>query len=382
MANWQTVPMGELCSIQSGKSDTKDAVADGPYAFFDRSKSIKRSSRFLHDCEALIIPGEGAEFLPRHFVGKFDLHQRAYALFDFSSRVVVKFLYYYLHYVADYFPSVAVGATVKSLRMRHFEQLPVRLADSATQQRIVVSLDKAFEGIAIAKANAERNLQNARELFEGFHRTAFSRAREVSTIQRLGAIASFRNGINYTKQSKGRSVRIIGVRNFRDNFWVPMNDLASVTLDGELSAVDAVEEGDILSVRSNGNPELIGRCMLVGKFSGEVTHSGFTIRIRLLGRDALPVYVSQFLKSRDVRRRLVDGGTGSNIKSLNQSMLSVLAIPLPPVATQQCLVDEIDAMTEATSKLADMAIQKLAAINELKRSLLDHAFNDRLSDAK
>lgn len=87
MADWQTVPMRELCSIQSGKSDTKDAVADGPYAFFDRSKSIKRSSRFLRDCEALIIPGEGAVFLPRHFVGKFDLHQRAYALFNFSSRL-------------------------------------------------------------------------------------------------------------------------------------------------------------------------------------------------------------------------------------------------------------------------------------------------------
>ena len=108
MTSWQTAPMGELCSIQSGKSDTKDAVADGPYAFFDRSKSIKRSSRFLRDCEALIIPGEGAEFLPRHFVGKFDLHQRAYALFDFSPRIEVKFLFHYLHHVADYFPRVAV----------------------------------------------------------------------------------------------------------------------------------------------------------------------------------------------------------------------------------------------------------------------------------
>ena len=137
MANWQTVSMGELCSIQSGKSDTKDAVSDGQYAFFDRSKSIKRSSRFLRDCEALIIPGEGAEFLPRHFVGKFDLHQRAYALFDFSPRIDVKYLYHYLHHVADYFPRVAVGATVKSLRLRHFEQLPVRLTDLETQRRAV-----------------------------------------------------------------------------------------------------------------------------------------------------------------------------------------------------------------------------------------------------
>ena len=168
--------MGELCSIQSGKSDTKDAVVEGPYAFFDRSKTIKRSSRFLCDCEALIVPGEGAEFLPRHFVGKFDLHQRAYALFDFSSRIDVKFLYHYLHHVAGYFPSVAVGATVKSLRLRHFEQLPVRLTDPVTQRRIVTILNEAFEGIATAKANAEKNLQSARDLYEGQLDSLFSSA--------------------------------------------------------------------------------------------------------------------------------------------------------------------------------------------------------------
>ena len=163
---WKIVPMGKLCSISSGESDTQDAVADGPYAFFDRSKTIKRSSRFLYDCEALIIPGEGKEFLPKHFEGKFDLHQRAYALFDFLPELDVRFLYHLLHHRSDYFPSVAVGATVKSLRRRHFEDLPVPVPPLAEQQRIVGLLDEAFEGLATAKANAEKNLQNARALFE------------------------------------------------------------------------------------------------------------------------------------------------------------------------------------------------------------------------
>ncbi len=103
---WQTVPMGELCSISSGDSDTQDAVENGAYAFFDRSRTIKRSSRYLYDCEALIIPGEGKEFLPKHFTGKFDLHQRAYALFDFYDRIDVKFLYYFLHHERDYSPAL------------------------------------------------------------------------------------------------------------------------------------------------------------------------------------------------------------------------------------------------------------------------------------
>src|SRR6185369_13217197 len=115
------------------------------------------------------------------------------------------------------------------------------------QRRIVGILNEAFEGMAIARANAEKNLQNARELFEAHHSSVFSRVRKESVNRSLGEIATFRNGINYTKQSKGSSVPIIGVKDFQNHFWVPSDGLDSVTLDGDLSDADTVAEGDILS---------------------------------------------------------------------------------------------------------------------------------------
>ena len=194
-SGWQTIPLGQLCSIKSGKSDTKDAVKDAEYAFFDRSRTVKKSTRYLYDCEALIIPGEGTEFLPRHFIGKFDLHQRAYALFDFSNRIDVRFLYNFLHHKSDYFPQVAVGATVKSLRLRHFEQLPVSLTTIPEQKRIVGILDEAFDGIATAKANAEKNLQNARAIFESYLQSVFTQRGEGWELKTLEQIAiSFGRG--------------------------------------------------------------------------------------------------------------------------------------------------------------------------------------------
>lgn len=54
--NWQTKKLGELCKISTGKSNANEAIKDGEYPLFDRSKTIKRSTRFLFDCEALIIP--------------------------------------------------------------------------------------------------------------------------------------------------------------------------------------------------------------------------------------------------------------------------------------------------------------------------------------
>jgi len=375
---WQTVPMAQLCSIKSGKSDTQDAVEGGPYAFFDRSRTIKRSSRYLFDCEALIIPGEGTEFLPRHFTGKFDLHQRAYALYGFSDRIDVKYLYYVLHYQRDYFPRVAVGATVKSLRLRHFEQLPVPLASLPEQRRIVATLDEAFAAVGTARANAEQNLRNAHEAFENFRESVFIRPRVNGHETALGALASFRNGINYTKGSRGERVKVVGVGEFQDHFWAPLDGLREVTVDGELHPSDALRRGDILVVRSNGNPQLVGRCVVAGDVAERITHSGFTIRIRLSGADVLPRYLCHFLKSTTSRKRLADGGTGMNIKSLNQTTLSRLSVPVPSLSEQEGVIGKLDSLDAETECLSSIYQRKLDALDALKQSLLHQAFTGAL----
>lgn len=80
--------MGNIVTISNGNSNVQDAVTeskDGLYPFFDRSEDIKYLPTFLFDKEAIIYPGEGAEFMPRYFRGKFALHQRCYAIFDFKE---------------------------------------------------------------------------------------------------------------------------------------------------------------------------------------------------------------------------------------------------------------------------------------------------------
>lgn len=258
------------------------------------------------------------------------------------------------------------------------ENYPIPIPPIDEQHRIVAILDDAFEAIATAKANAEKNLRNAREVFENYHQSIFAKPGLSTRVVKLGDIATFRNGINYTKQSKGQSVLIIGVKDFQNNLWAPMDDLDRVTLDGTLSELDAVAEGDILAVRSNGNPELIGRCMLVGPTSAPATHSGFTIKIRLNTIDAMPSYVCQFLKSLEVRRQMIAGGNGANIKSLNQGTLSAITIPLPSRRDQGEVIEKIEAMADSVARLQDLVACKLASLDELKQSLLHQAFSGQL----
>lgn len=120
--------LGDIATITNGDSNVQDAVSEpkeGMYPFFDRSEDVKYLPTFLFDKEAIIYPGEGTEFMPRYIKGKFALHQRCYAIFDFKDTVTALFLYFYLKTQNFYFVKNAVGSTVPSLRLDTFQKLKV-----------------------------------------------------------------------------------------------------------------------------------------------------------------------------------------------------------------------------------------------------------------
>ncbi len=266
-------------------------------------------------------------------------------------------------------PFVKVKGTLQQL---------CRIPPLPEQQRIVGVLDEAFDGIATAKANAETNLQNARAIFQSHLQYVFTQRGKGWVEKPLGELASFRNGINFTKSSRGESVKIVGVRNFQQNFWAPLDDLDTVTTDGVLPDSDMLKENDVLFVRSNGNMALIGRSVLVGKIADKITHSGFTIRARLNGEGVAARYLCHFLKSNNARQKMIDGGIGTSIKSLNQTTLSQLIVPLPSADQQTSIAAQVDAIDAETQRLATLYQRKLTALEELKKSLLHQAFTGQL----
>lgn len=137
--SWSKVILGDVATIQTGRSNRQDAVPDGSFPLFDRSQEPKRSNRYLLNCEAVIVPGEGREFVPRYYDGPFDLHQRVYALSAFKG-IDGRFLYYALTAHRAYFAQVATGATVKSLRKGMFEQFAFRAPGLGTQRKIAAVL--------------------------------------------------------------------------------------------------------------------------------------------------------------------------------------------------------------------------------------------------
>ena len=146
---WEEVRLGGVADIKSGKRNAQDAKQDGLYPLFDRSKEIKRSDKYLFDDFAVIVAGEGKEFFPRYYAGKFDLHQRAYAIYNFTDDVFGLFVYYVLYSRRKYFEEVAVGSTVKSLRLNHFQDFLLPLPRLKEQKKIAEVLGVVDEEIRV-----------------------------------------------------------------------------------------------------------------------------------------------------------------------------------------------------------------------------------------
>ena len=257
------------------------------------------------------------------------------------------------------------------------ENREINLPRLNDQARIVTLLDEAFADIATAKANAEKNLQNARDLLESHLQAAFTQQADWE-LKAFGELAEFRNGINFNKSSKGNEIKIVGVRDFQKNFWAPLDDLETIIPDGEIPATDLIESGDLLFVRSNGNPELIGRTLLIGDLNERITHSGFTIKARLHHTELSPIYLCHYLKSGLLRREMIEGGNGANIKSLNQGTLSRLKIAFPDKSKQLLIVEHLETVQAEIAELESIYRQKLTALDDLKKSLLHQAFSGQL----
>ncbi|MFV2028817.1 restriction endonuclease subunit S [Neisseria sp. S1] len=156
IGDWERKRLGDVATIKTGISNREDSDSTGKYTFFDRSQDVRKSNRYLYDCEAVIMAGEGSEFLPKYFVGKFDLHQRSYAIMDFQECSSL-FMFYYLHLMNDYFCNQAVGSTVKSLRLPMFTEMPIILPTTKKEQTQIGNFFRQLDKtIALQAAELEK----------------------------------------------------------------------------------------------------------------------------------------------------------------------------------------------------------------------------------
>lgn len=183
--------------------------------------------------------------------------------------------------------------------------------------------------------------------------------------KKLGELAEFKNGLNFSKDSWGNGLKIIGVSDFQDRLYPDYSRLDEINPAGVVREADYLREGDFLFVRSNGNRKLIGRSLFIQDMSQKLSHSGFTIRVRFTSTKVYRRFFIYVFRSSLIRMILTAYGGGTNINNLNQGILSRLDVPLPPLPTQR----KIAAILTAYDDLIEVNKRRIALLEKMAEEL-------------
>jgi type I restriction enzyme S subunit len=398
-AGWEYKTLGEMCDIVNGATP-KTKVAEyweGSHQWITPAEMgnretpyISNTNRTLTDsglanCSASLLPAKSVILSSRAPIGHLVINDVPMAFNQGCKGLVppkdleYKFLYYFLFSSVELLNSLGTGATFKELSATKLKQVPFPVPPLAEQERIVGILDEAFEGIAAAAAQAEKNLHNARELFQSVLQSTFSLKGDDWVETTLGEAYNFKNGINFNKNQKGEEGTLtIDVLNmYTDSTVVNTGELYRV--NKEIKEDYLLKKGDILFVRSSVKREGVGWPAVFQELSQPVTYCGFIIRARpAKSFEINPEYAVYYLRQEEMRESVVSKAKQATITNINQEILSKVTIYLPPLQIQQAIVEKLDALSEETKRLEAIYECKKAALSELKQSLLQKAFAGEL----
>ena len=181
---------------------------------------------------------------------------------------------------------------------------------------------------------------------------------------KLNEISSLSNGINFDKSAYTSGVKLIGVSDFKNRIHPDYDSLQEVD-SKVVKSGDYLEKGDIVFVRSNGNKELVGRCMIIDR-DIPVTYSGFCIKLHLKDKKRFdPVFFNYLFKTRQFKKSMTGTAVGANIQNLSQSRLGSCEVSVPDIETQKkiaIILSRYDSLIENYQKqikLLEEAAQRL-----------------------
>ena len=188
-------------------------------------------------------------------------------------------------------------------------------------------------------------------------------------IEKMGNLMEFKNGLNYKSNDSGELIKIVGVGDFKDNFYLNPKIIDYINVNN-LSNDYLLKDGDLLFVRSNGNKDLIGRVLYCNTNNEKMTFSGFTIRGRLHSNDMMDKYCAYYCSSNLVKSQHMKNGGGTNINNLSQGILSNLDITKPPLNEQKRIVETIEVWDKLIYLKEKLLEQKLMQKKGLMERLL------------
>ena len=336
--DWNIIKLGELANIKTGKTNVQDAVENGKYPLFDRSGELKRSNKYLFDAEAVIVPGEGKDFLPKYYIGKFDLHQRTYAIFNFKSDLKGRYLYFAMFILRHYLKEWAVGSTVLSLRLPIFKHLPIPLPPPPEQSRIATVLSWFDDLIENKKRQNEILEKVAMAIFKSwfvdfelFKNEEFVYNEELGKeipkgweVKKLGEFVSTQYGFTASGEETGK-IKLLRIKDINKAFVIDWDSVPFCNITNDIFPKYRLKNMDIVISRIGD----IGKVAIVENPPLSVFAS-YLIRLKIKNHKLTPYYLYYWLKAPDYQEYIQGAAEGSTRPNTNAEVIKAGPILIPP----------------------------------------------------
>lgn len=362
-AGIQSIGLDSVANIEYGTRIVKKNAEGTLYPVYGGGGETFRTDNYNRENRYVISRFGMSPECIRYVSGKFFLNDSGLTVKSMDDRLNDDFLNLFLFSNQPSIFALGRGIAQKNLDMNAFASFKVPLPSKLIQQEIV----SECQNIDAEAQDAEVKIV---ELKEDINEIV---ADIKGKITKLGTIAQFKNGLNYKEATVGDTVSIVGVANFKDNKSPKWDEVKTITISDNVDDSYLLHKNDLVTVRSNGSRELVGRFMLIDKEPEErTTFSGFSIRVRIVSDEVDSEFLYYLLSSANIRQRLTTGSNGANIKSLNQDLLSNLEIPLPSLSEQKNVIDKIGAIESQIASLkaiCDEAANRKKAV--LHRELIE-----------
>jgi type I restriction enzyme S subunit len=399
---WQTKTLGETCEVVNGGTPKTGVLEywDGQHRWITPAEMGKRLSPYVSETERMIsdlgLRNSSAQMLPPHSVilssrapiGHLVINTELMATNQGCkgliprSQLQHKFLYYYLSSIVDLLNSLGTGATFKELSGGKLTEVEIPVPPLAEQQRIVGLLDEAFEGLATAKANAEKNLQNARALFESHLQSVFTQRgpgwvenKLKSITTKIGSGATPRGGGESYKDKGISLIRSLNVHDLGFKY-AKLAFLDDAQAD-ELSNVEVQPRDVLLNITGAS----VARCAIVPEDVLPARVNQHVSIIRPIADKLDADFLHYLLISKPYKDQLLKTGEegGSTRQAITKAQIQEFTVEYPAtLKDQKTIVAKLDAMLAETQRLARLYERKHAALEALKKSLLHRAFTGQL----
>ncbi|MGH7032619.1 MAG: restriction endonuclease subunit S [Stellaceae bacterium] len=397
-SDWKQKQLGDLCDVVNGGTPKTNVRGywGGRNLWITPAEMGKRPSPYvnntertltdlgLRDSSARILPPNSVILSSRAPIGHLVINTESMATNQGCKGLVPgrelnhKFLYYYLTNIVDLLDSLGTGTTFRELSGSKLKEVVMPVPPLLEQQRIVVMFDEAFGGIASAKANAKKNLQNSRALLESHINSIFTQHAEdwgkKSLVELCDPTRVITYGVIKLGDEVSGGVPCLRTSNVR---WLNIDTNGVKQIEPSLSSEYSrtiLRGGEVLvNVRGTlGGVAVVPPSMRGWNVSREVAV------VPVDPFRANPAFLCYLIGSSMSQHWLGSVKKGAAYVGINIEDLRLLPVSAPSIDKQEEIVCNLRAFQTEIERLESIYEQKLTALEGLKKSFLHQGFSGEL----